>query len=143
MEAGNMDAIFKGISGQYHRFTALRPDAELPAQAGVYAFARPKADGLGWVPLFLSRSADLQRRLLRHERWEEARLLGATHILLHTPAARDAREAVEADLLAALRPVLNGPFDAGAAVYSFALRPLGRIQEKWTHGFPSECAQSY
>lgn len=119
-----MEAIFRGMSGRLHRFTALRPEAPLPAQAGVYAFARPTGDGLGWLPLFLSRTADVQRRLMRHERWEEARLLGATHILLHMPCARDAREAVEADLLAALRPVLNGPFDAGAAVYALTPRLL-------------------
>lgn len=116
-----MDVIFKGASGRLHRFSAMRPDAQFPARAGVYAFARPKADGLGWVPVFVSRCGDLQKRLARHERWEEARLLGATHILLHMPEARDAREAVEADLLAALRPVLNGPFDAGAATYCLVL----------------------
>ena len=47
-----------------------------------------------------------------------AEVLGATHVLVHQRGARDAREAVEADLLASLRPVLNGPMDASRAVTS-------------------------
>lgn len=111
-----MEAVFKGASGRLHRFEALRPGPSLPVQPAVYVFARPSRDGRGWTPVFLSRTANLRKRFEGHERWEEARLLGATHVLVHMPEARDAREAVEADLLAALRPVLNGPYDAGAAV---------------------------
>lgn len=118
-----MEAMFKGASGRIHRFEALRPGSNLPAQAAVYAFARPGSHGQGWTPLFLSRTANLAKRFEGHERWAEARLLGATHVLVHMPAARDAREAVEADLLAALRPVLNGPFDAGAAVVAIPREP--------------------
>lgn len=121
-----MEAIFRGQSGQLHRFIALRPDAVFPALAGVYAFARPAGDGRSWLPVFLSRTADLQRRLAGHERWQDAQMLGATHVLVHMPAARDAREAVEADLLGALRPVLNGPFDACAAVHALIPRLTAR-----------------
>jgi hypothetical protein len=111
-----MDAIFRGASGRLHRFEAHHPSGALPEQAGVYMFARPASEGLRWTPLFLSRTANVGKRFAGHERWEEARRLGATHVLVHAPQDRDAREAVEADLLASLRPVLNGPCDAGAAV---------------------------
>ncbi|MEJ0059913.1 MAG: hypothetical protein WDM79_10230 [Terricaulis sp.] len=47
--------------------------------------------------------------MANHEQWPEAQLLGATHILVHQRDERDAREMVEADLAAALRPVMNGP----------------------------------
>lgn len=114
-----MEAVFRGESGRLYRFAALRPGEAAPAAPAVYAFAR--AEGLSWRVLFLSRTANLCARLARHERWAEAELLGATHVLLHAPEARDAREAVEADLLGRLRPVLNGPSDAGAAVH--VLRP--------------------
>lgn len=117
-----MEAIFKGVSGRLHRFQAYAPGGDLPAGPAVYAFARPGPGGRGWQPVFLSRTADLVRRLDRHERWEEARQLGATHILVHLRSERDAREAVEADLLASLRPVLNGPF--GGAQLAF-LAPEG------------------
>ncbi|MGE0045606.1 MAG: hypothetical protein AB7J28_06095 [Hyphomonadaceae bacterium] len=103
------DVIFRGASGRLHRFTVHRPDGNFPVAAAVYAFARPVAGGRGWAPVFLSRTANLSARLERHERWAEARLLGATHILVHQRDERDVREFVEADLLETMKPVLNAP----------------------------------
>jgi hypothetical protein len=99
---------FRGASGRQHKFTACRPDEAFPVASAVYAFARPGFGGKGWVIVFLSRTANLAARLTSHERWEEARLLGATHVLVHQRDERDVREYVEADLLASLKPVLNG-----------------------------------
>jgi hypothetical protein len=110
------EAIFKGKSGKLHRFTALRPETDFAAAPAVYAFAKPA--GRGWIPVFLSRTANLAQRMAWHERWEEAQRLGATHVLVHQRGARDAREAVEADLLAVLRPVMNGAFDAARAMHA-------------------------
>jgi hypothetical protein len=110
------EAIFKGASGRLHRFTAVSPSADFGGVPAVYAFARPGPGGRGWTPLFVSRTANLAKRLTRHEVWEDAQRMGATHVLVHQRGARDAREAVEADLLASLRPVLNGPMDASRAV---------------------------
>jgi hypothetical protein len=107
------EAIFKGASGRLHRFSAMGPGTSFPSTPAVYAFARPGQGGRGWVPVFVSRTANLAKRMATHEIWDEARRLGATHVLVHQRGARDAREAVEADLLASLRPVLNGPSDAG------------------------------
>jgi hypothetical protein len=121
------EAIFKGASGQLHRFVACAPGAPLPEAPAVYAFARPGPGGRGWTPVFLSRTANLAQRIVRHELWDEARRLGATHILIHQRGARDAREAVEADLLASLRPVLNGPFDAARALTSSAEQRAVRL----------------
>lgn len=101
-------AQFKGASGRQHRFIAHRPDETFAVAPAVYAFARPGFGGKGWVIVFLSRTANLAGRLKGHERWDEAKLLGATHILVHEREERDVREYVEADLLACLKPVLNG-----------------------------------
>lgn len=107
------EVIFRGISGRLHRFSAHRPQAQFAETAAVYCFARPGPGGRGWTPLFLSRTGNLQKRLAAHEQWPEAQLLGATHVLVHERDERDVREFVEADLSAALRPVMNGPvFDA-------------------------------
>jgi hypothetical protein len=107
------EAIFRGISGRLHRFAVHRPDAGFATEPGVYCFARPGPGGRGWTPLFLSRTGNLAKRLATHEQWPEAQLLGATHVLVHQSDERDAREYVEADLAAALRPAMNGPlFDA-------------------------------
>ena len=104
------EVIFRGESGRLHRFTVHRPDAGFPMTAAVYCFARPGAGGRGWTPLFLSRTANLAKRLASHEQWPQAQLLGATHILLHERDERDARELVEADLVASLRPLMNAPY---------------------------------
>ncbi|HVY85647.1 MAG TPA: hypothetical protein VG943_10970 [Caulobacterales bacterium] len=104
------EAIFRGESGRLHRFSAYRPDETFAEAPAVYCFARPGPGGRGWTPLFLSRTANLAKRLASHEQWPEAQLLGATHVLVHERDERDAREMVEADLTAALRPVMNGPF---------------------------------
>lgn len=103
------EVIFRGESGRLHRFNAHRPDEAFPETAAVYCFARPGYGGRGWIPLFLSRTANLSKRLASHEQWPEAKLLGATHVLVHQRDERDVREFVEADLAAALRPVMNGP----------------------------------
>lgn len=104
------EAIFRGISGRLHRFSVHRPDAAFETAPAVYCFARPGPGGRGWTPLFLSRTGNLAKRLASHEQWPEAKLLGATHILVNEHDERDAREYVEADLAQALRPVMNGPF---------------------------------
>lgn len=103
------DVIFRGASGRLHRFSLHRPNGKFPARAAVYAFVRPVQGAAAWAPVFLSRTANLSARMERHERWEEARRLGATHILVHQREERDVREFVEADLLATLKPVLNTP----------------------------------
>jgi hypothetical protein len=103
------EAIFRGQSGRLHRFAVRRPHDEFANEPGVYCFARPGHGGMGWVPLFVSRTGNLAKRLAGHEQWPEAQLLGATHILVHEHDERDAREYVEADLVAVLRPVMNGP----------------------------------
>ncbi len=103
------EAIFRGISGKLHRFSVCRPDLGFAAAPAVYCFARPGLAGRGWIPLFLSRTANLAKRLASHEQWPEAQLLGATHILVCEHDERDAREYVEADLAQALKPVMNAP----------------------------------
>src|SRR5690554_6154740 len=99
------EVIFRGVSGRLHRFSAHRPNEGFAESAAVYCFARPGPGGRGWTPLLLSRTANLAKRLAAHERWAEAELLGATHVLIHQRDERDVREFVEADLADALRPV--------------------------------------
>jgi hypothetical protein len=102
------EVIFRGASGRLHRFEAQRPDAKFADRPAVYCFARPGHGGRGWIPLFLSRTGNLAKRMASHEQWPEAQLLGATHILIHQNDERDAREYVEADLAQSMKPVMNG-----------------------------------
>jgi hypothetical protein len=103
------EAIFKGASGRLYRFHVLRAQAPTLPEPALYAFARPGPGPRGWTPLFLSRTGNLADRLDGHERWEEARRLGATHILALFEPDREARGAAETDLIEALRPALNAP----------------------------------
>lgn len=105
------EAIFRGQSGRLHRFSVRRPSERFEEAPAVYCFARPGLGGRGWTPLFISRTGNLSKRLASHEQWPEAQLLGATHILVHQHDERDAREYVEADLTASLRPVMNSAGD--------------------------------
>lgn len=102
------EAIFRGVSGRLHRFRVYRPHEQFAEAPAVYAFARPGLGGRGWTPLFVSRTGSLSKRLASHEQWPEAQLLGATHVLVLEQDERDAREYVEADIVQALRPVMNG-----------------------------------
>jgi hypothetical protein len=122
------EAIFKGVSGRLHRFTVAEPDADFPNAPAVYAFARPS--GRHWVPVFLSRTGNLGGRMVRHPQWEQARRLGATHVLVHRRGERDAREDVEADLVSALRPIMNGPFK-GEKDNLVRLQPVAELADSW------------
>ena len=123
------EAVFKGATGKLYRFAAVRPDAAFPDGPAVYAFARPAVFGKSWTPLFLSRTANLSIRMTGHERWEEAKLLGATHVLLLSFPERAEREAAEIDLADALRPVMN---DDGPAEVEEAPIATGQV----VHFFP-------
>ncbi|MFZ4070575.1 MAG: hypothetical protein ACOYJ6_10785 [Caulobacterales bacterium] len=116
------EAVFRGVSGKVYRFMALRPGAPSLHEPAVYAFARPGPLGKGWTPVFLSRTADLATRLDGHERWAEAELLGATHVLALFEPERVAREEAEDDLVAALKPALNQGDDAADALVTAARR---------------------
>ena len=127
------EAVFKGASGKLYRFTALRPDADFPSGPAVYAFARPGSGaGYGcrnWTPVFMSRTANLAVRMSGHERWNEARRLGATHVMILAFNERSEREAAEHDLVEAMRPVMN---DAGPTQNEDAPLAPGQV----LHFFP-------
>ncbi len=103
------DILFRGASGRIYRFRLCGPQDAFPETAAVYAFARPVQGARAWAPVFLSRTANLAARMMGHERWADAQMLGATHILIHQRLDRDVREFVEADLLETLKPPLNAP----------------------------------
>jgi hypothetical protein len=108
MEQIMQEAVIKGASGKLYRFAALRPDATFPEGPAVYAFARQSPLGArAWTPLFLSRTGNLALRVAQHERWDEARMFGATHILVLSFPDRMSRQEAEADLVEAVRPIMN------------------------------------
>jgi hypothetical protein len=136
-EAAMSEAVLKGETGKLYRFAVLRPDEAFPEGPAVYAFAKPNFSGRGWTPVFLSRTANLAVRMANHERWEEARLLGATDVLLLSFPERADREACENDLCAAIKPVMNDgtpaleedtPLTASGAVHFFPPIRVGLLK---------------
>ena len=72
---------------------------------GLYIFARMAGDG--WDPLYVGKTENFRMRLPAHERWEEARSLGATHVhALVVPLEAD-RVRLEAALIGLLEPSMN------------------------------------
>jgi hypothetical protein len=109
------EAIFRGLSGKLYRFKALGPRDEAPKAEGLYVFVRPARGGLGWKAVFLSRTANLEKRLAAHERWAEAQKFGASHAMILVETDRAARLEAEEDLLGALRPPMNETEDTQAS----------------------------
>jgi hypothetical protein len=75
--------------------------------AGVYVFARfnPLTDR--WDPLYIGKTASFQSRIPCHERWFQAVLLGATHILAVTVPDEPMRSGIERRLIESYQPTLN------------------------------------
>lgn len=103
----------QGASGQIHGFTAFPLSATCDG-AGICVFVRPPEDSSTfsssyWTPLYVVQSEamgnidELPRGTL-----EQARRMGATHILVHfCDRGENTRRAIADDLIAALRPPLN------------------------------------
>lgn len=72
--------------------------------AGVYVFAARRGRS-GWRALYVGETASLADRIPGHERWAEARRMGATHV--HARAEFFRRREVERELIRAHDPPLN------------------------------------
>ena len=75
--------------------------------AGVYIFAGLDSTGRWWQPKYIGQTVSFADRLPGHERWDEARDRGATHV--HAAVVRDGsqRIAAETALIRAYNPPLN------------------------------------
>jgi hypothetical protein len=98
-----------GQSGTSYRYWSLDniTAAGILAVEGNYVFAKQLPNG-NFVPLYFGVADDLRARIPGHEKWVEALLLGATHVMGHsTPAGEPARLAEERDLIQYWHPPLN------------------------------------
>jgi len=111
----------QGDSGQIYGFTAFPLAAPLKG-AGVCIFACPPEDPAAfspswWVPLFIRDSQNMGNSgAMPRGIPEQARRMGATHVLVHfCGRGEDARRAIAEDMIAALRPPLNAEGRRAAA----------------------------
>ena len=97
-----------GSTGAKYRFWFIELSlAGVHRQPGAYMFVRMANQGGGWVPVYIGIADNLVDRLTGHERWAEAKQLGATHVMAQVQADRTAREKAEQDLIAHWNPPLN------------------------------------
>jgi hypothetical protein len=103
----------QGDSRQIYGFTAF-PLAASISGAGICIFARPPEDPAAfapswWTPLYVSGSHNMgDSGTMPRGILEQARRMGATHVLVHfCDRGDDARHAIAEDMIAALRPPLN------------------------------------
>lgn len=73
---------------------------------GIYIFAAINAENR-WVALYVGQAKAFSERLPNHERWQEARRLGATHIHAMVVSKQADRDSVEAYLIQICQPRLN------------------------------------
>lgn len=87
-----------------YEFQVHRPDVSWNQVAGVYVFAAPLGRGR-WKALYVGETGSLANRIPDHERWPEARRLGATHVHVRAESLR--RSEIERELIRAYQPPLN------------------------------------
>jgi hypothetical protein len=100
---------WKGKSGKTYRYWFIEDITAKGIQAagGNYAFVTQLANG-NFVPLYFGQAEDLQARIPGHDRWDEAKKAGVTHVMGHTtPAGEQARLDEERDLIQQWDPPLN------------------------------------
>ena len=89
-----------------HTFTVYLPSTSWNDASGVYIFAGKNSSGR-WVAYYVGQAKSFKDRLTNHERWAEAKRLGATHIHAKSVARQADRGSIESQLIATYRPPLN------------------------------------
>jgi hypothetical protein len=106
MAAERESRIWLGLNDTRHQFWFFDLSLkDLNSQPGLYMFVR--FANQVWEPLYVGIADDLRTRLTGHERWAEARALGATHLVVQGLAALAARQKAEQDLIGYWNPPLN------------------------------------
>ena len=89
-------------------FTSYDPEQTTwNALPGVYIFAGTSPDGRWWQAKYIGKTTSFAQRLSNHERWEDAKQSGATHI--HALVIHDEieRSSLEYMLIQNYAPPLN------------------------------------
>ena len=98
---------WNGPDGPYkYWFLEVTSGGRLLSQPGNYMFVKNTRDNL-WRPIYVGIADDLRDRVLSHEVWDEAVRHGASRVMAHRNANRDAREREERALIGHWNPVCN------------------------------------
>jgi hypothetical protein len=77
--------------------------------SGLYIFTGLN-ERIRWVALYIGQTDSFKERMLPHERWEEAVLIGATHVHAMAVPLAASRDRIEEELIQAYQPSLNVHF---------------------------------
>ena len=94
------------VKWKTYEFQILKmDDTTWNAVGGVYIFTGIRENV--WRPFYVGQTDSFKNRMPSHERWDEARILGATHV--HAMSVQQAvnRDAIERDLIQSFNPLLN------------------------------------
>lgn len=104
-----MTIDWTGKTGAKYRYWFLADITTngIKAVAGNYAFVKKLANG-NFIPLYFGQAENLQTRIPNHDRWDEARRAGVTHVMAHTTlGGEQARLDEERDLIQQWQPPMN------------------------------------
>ena len=91
-------------------FEICDPEGDWREVSGVYVFAgrsRSHAGSPQWHAYYVGQTRNFDSRLPTHEKWPEAKRLGATHIHARIAESLPERKSLEKRLIEKYRPVLN------------------------------------
>jgi excinuclease UvrABC nuclease subunit len=99
--------IWRGETGALRTFRIALTNADIPEnRPGIYMMVRRRFVFF-FKTLYIGKAADLRERVIGHERWPEAWLLGATERHWMGVESEDDRLHIEEDLIRRYRPLLN------------------------------------
>lgn len=129
--------VWRGETGQRHRFRITRKIPDLPKDPGIYVMVRRRA--FFWrVPVYIGKAASLRDRLDDHEKWYKAFYkYKATERHYLCVATEDERQRIEEDMIRNYTPIMNDmliPRDDDDAPNHRKLRKRWLKQRKATRG---------
>jgi excinuclease UvrABC nuclease subunit len=87
-------------------FSVLKHNANWKDTGGIYIFCGVNKKN-EWTPLYIGQTDSFLNRLPSHDRWNDARNLGATHVHAKAVSQQASRDKLEADLIQSFQPSLN------------------------------------
>jgi len=99
--------IFTTRSGIIIDFQVFKKDDCWNPVGGVYAFCTLSPNGEHYQVIYVGKGASFYDRIPNHERWAEARAMGASVVLAALVAREGDRQKIEQALIADLNPPLN------------------------------------
>ena len=94
------------VSWADYKFSVYQHGGNWTAVGGLYIFAGLNSEQL-WYPYYIGQTKSFAERIPTHENWQEAALLGATHVHAMGEQDQNKRLEIERQLIGSWQPILN------------------------------------